>query len=219
MIVHMPGNKSVVIDAKTPLDAYLNLHDAQNDEDRKRFAADHARQVRNHVNGLASKRYWDNLTVSPDFVVMFIPGEALYAVAFEQDPGLFEFAISKKVLLCTPTTLIALVKAIAYGWQQEQITKNAQFVAKLGKELHQRVDTFVDHMVSLGKSLQSAVDRYNKSVGSLESRVLPAARRFEDLGVTSQSASIASLNAVDLQTRAVTAQSSESAVETEAEQN
>ena len=219
VIVHMPGNKSVVIDAKTPLDAYLNLHEAQDDEKQKQFAADHARQVRSHVNSLASKRYWDSLPVSPDFVVMFIPGEALYSVAFEQDPELFEYAISKKVLLCTPTTLIALVKAIAYGWQQEQITESAQLVANLGKELHQRVDKFVDHMDGLGKSLQRAVDRYNKSVGSLESRVLPTARRFEELGVTPPAGCIPTLNAVDLQTRTVSARSTEAPGETKPEQN
>ena len=201
VVIRVPGGKSIIVDAKTPLDAYLNAVEAPDEETRERFIADHARQVRNHVRALSSRDYWKALPETPEFVVMFVPGESFFAAAIESDPALFESAARQRVLISTPTTLIALVKTIAYGWQQEKLAENAQAVAAQGRDLYERIGTFGRHLNALGKSLRQTVDHYNKGVGSLESRVLPAARKFEELGVAPTASSIPPLEPVELDPR------------------
>ena len=201
VIVKLPGGKSVVVDAKTPLEAYLTAVEEADDEIRERYIADHARQVRDHVRILGSRDYWKALPVTPDFVVMFVPGEAFFAAAIESDPNLFEQAVRQRVLISTPTTFIALVKAIAYGWQQEKLTENAQAIAGIARDLFERIKVFGGHMDDLGRSLRQAVERYNKGVGSLEGRVLPAARKFESVGVVPAGSSIPAIEPVELEAR------------------
>ncbi len=184
-IVHIPGGKSIVIDAKTPLSAYLDALEADTPELQSQFIRQHAVQVRKHVNDLSSKSYQDNLSTTPDFVVMFIPGETFVSAAAEADPGLIEYAFERKVLIATPTTLMALVKAIAYGWQQDKMAENAEEVQKTAKEIYDRLRVFAEHLGKVGRSLGQSVDHYNRAVGSLEGRVLPSARKFEELGVVS----------------------------------
>lgn len=190
-LVRLPGGKSVVVDAKTPLDAYLTALEATDPAEQAEALARHARQLKTHVRALGAKEYWNALPETPDFVVMFIPGEAFYSAAMEQDPEIFETALNARVLVCSPTTLIALVKSIAYGWQQEKLAKNAREVADQARELYDRLATFGEHMDGVGRGLRQAVERYNRAVGSLQSRVLPAARRFETLGVTAEGAELA----------------------------
>ncbi len=197
VIIRLPGGKSIIVDAKTPLDAYLNAVEADDEESRKQLVSDHARQVRDHVRALASREYWKALPETPDFVVMFVPGEAIFAAAIESDPGLFESAARDRVLISTPTTLIALVKAVAYGWQQESLAENAQAVAANARELYGRIGKFGEHMGEVGRALRRAVERYNQGVGSLEGRVLPTARKFESLNVLSAGSSIPPLEPVE----------------------
>lgn len=204
-VVRLPGGKAIVIDAKTPLDAYLNAIEAVDEAAREQALKTHVRQVRAHVDGLAAKEYWSALPVTPDFVVMFVPGEAFYSAAIEADPELFEAAISKRVLIATPTTLIALVKAIAYGWQQEKLARNAEEVASLARQLYERIRTFGEHMDKLGAALRASVERYNRAVGSLEGRVLPAARRFESLGVVAAGTTVDGLASLEVEPRPLTA--------------
>ena len=201
VIIRVPGGKSIIVDAKTPLDAYLNAVEASDEKTRERFIADHARQVRDHVRALSSRDYWKALPETPEFVVMFVPGESFFAAAVESDPALFESAARQRVLISTPTTLIALVKTIAYGWQQEKLAENAQAVAAQGRDLYERIGTFGRHLGALGKSLRQTVEHYNKGVGSLESRVLPAARKFEELGVAPTASSIPTLEPIELDPR------------------
>ena len=201
VIIRVPGGTSIIVDAKTPLDAYLSAVEAPDEATREQRIADHARQVRDHVRALASREYWKALPETPDFVVMFVPGESFFAAAIESDPALLESAWRERVLISTPTTLIALVKTIAFGWQQERLAENAQAVAAQGRDLYERIKTFGGHMGAVGKALQQTVERYNKGVGSLESRVLPAARRFEDLDVVPAASSIPTLEPVELDPR------------------
>ncbi len=205
VIVRLPGGKSIVIDAKTPLDAYLDAIETEDEEARARHLEAHARHVRTHVRRLASKEYWSRQAETPDFVVMFIPGESIYAAAFQQAPGLFDEAAAQKVLISTPTTLIALVKAVAYGWQQEKLAENAQAVARSGQELYKRVQTFGRHMESVGKTLKQLVERYNASVGSLERSILPQARRFEELGAAPAGERLPDLPSVETEPRGLQA--------------
>ncbi|MEM8740246.1 MAG: DNA recombination protein RmuC [Pseudomonadota bacterium] len=204
-IVRLPGGKTIVVDAKTPLEAYLQSIEADTPEARATALEAHARQTRNHVKALSAKAYWDALDTTPDFVVMFVPGEAFYAAAIEADPELFEHAIGARVLISTPTTLIALVKAIAYGWQQDLLTRNALEVAASARELYERLRVFGGHMGAVGKGLRQAVDRYNAAIGSLEGRVLPAARRFETLGVIAPGAEMDEIGPLDQDPRRLTA--------------
>ncbi|MHA1529269.1 MAG: DNA recombination protein RmuC [Alphaproteobacteria bacterium] len=204
-VVKLPGGKSIVVDAKTPLDGYLSAVEADNETDRNAALERHVRQVRAHVANLSRKEYWNALDETPDFVVMFVPGEAIYSAAIERAPDLFEEAIRNRVLISTPTTLIALIKAIAYGWQQEKMAKNAQEVATLARDLYDRIKIFGGHMDALGKSLRQSVERYNKGVGSLEGRVLPQARKFEQLGVIASADDLAKLDGIDLEPRELTA--------------
>ena len=206
VIVRLPGGKSVIVDAKTSLEAYLTAVETDDEDTREQLMADHARQVRDRVRTLASRDYWNALPETPDFVVMFIPGEAFFAAAIERDPGLFETAVRRRVLICTPTTFVALVKAIAYGWQQEKLAESALEIAERGRDLYDRIKVFGGHMGDLGRSLRQAVDRYNQGIGSLEGRLLPAARRFETLGVVSAGSSIPALEPVELEAREVQAE-------------
>ena len=200
-IVRLPGGKRIVVDAKTPLQAYLAASEAEDDEARAKHIADHARKVRHHVRALASKDYWRALDETPDFVVMFLPGEAFYAAALESDPTLFDSAVQERVLICTPTTFIALVKAVAHGWQQQTLAENARAVAALARELYARIGAFGGHMRDLGRALERAVDRYNKGVGALEGRILPTARKFETLGVAPPADSLPEIAPVEREAR------------------
>ncbi len=198
MIVHMPGGGDIVVDAKVPLDAFLLLLDADDDETRALCQVKHARQLRTHVDQLAKKEYWKQFERSPQMVVAFIPGDQLLAAAFESDPALQEYAMTNGVLLTTPVTLIALLRTVALGWQQETLAESAREVQKLGAELYDRLRVMTGHMQTLQRSLTSSVDAYNKAVGSFESRVLVSARRFPGLGVVgSEGPPITELSPID----------------------
>lgn len=201
--VRIPGGKSIIVDAKTPLDAYLDALEAETSEARDAHIVRHSRQVREHIKQLSSKAYHDQLASTPDFVVMFIPGETFVSAACESDPNLLEFGFEKRVLIATPTTLMALIKAIAYGWQQEKMAENAAEVQRVAKEIYDRLAVFAGHLDKVGRSLRSSVDAYNKSVGSLEGRVMPSARKFEALSVVSPSASLGAVAPVDAEPRSL----------------
>ncbi len=183
VVLRLPGDRAIVVDAKTPLEGYLDAIEATTEAERQSADQAHARHVREHVRGLASKKYWDLIPESVDFVVLFLPGEAMFARAIETDPGLLEDAVEKRVLISTPTTLIALAKAIAYGWQQQKMARESRKIADLGQDLFKRLRTFAGHLQKTGKSLEQTVKHYNRSVGSWESRLLPAANRFDELHV------------------------------------
>jgi DNA recombination protein RmuC len=182
LVVKLPAGRNVVVDAKVPLEAYLAALDAADEDERRARLADHARQIRQHIQKLSLKSYWEQFQPSPEFVVLFIPGEAFYSAALEQDPALIEDGIGERVLVATPTTLIALLKAVAAGWQQETIAESAKTISELGREVYSRLSTLGDHLARLGRKLDGAVNDYNQTIGSLERRVLPAARRLAEHG-------------------------------------
>jgi DNA recombination protein RmuC len=202
MIVHLPGGGEVVIDSKVPLDAFLQFSEADDEQQRRVLLEKHARQLRTHVDQLAKKEYWKEFAGSPEFVMAFIPGESLLAAACEADPTLQDHALSRRIVLVTPNTLVAALRTIALSWQQETLAENARQVQQLGAELYERLRSMTSHMQSLQRSLTSSVEAYNKAVGSLETRVLVSARKFPGLGVVgADSAEIAQLSPVEAEPR------------------
>ena len=197
VIVWLPGGKQIVVDAKAPLDAYLRALEAPDEEARHKLLADHARQVRTHLTQLASKNYSSQLPISPDFVVMFLPGEMFFSAALEQDPTLIEFGVEKRVIPASPTTLIALLRAVAYGWQQQAIEENARKISELGRGLYESVRTLGGYFDQLGSRLKSSLDAYNQAVASLEGNVLVKARKFKDLQAANGGEDIKALETVD----------------------
>jgi len=185
MTVYLPGGGRIVIDAKVPLNGFLAATTAQNDDSRRAAMEEHARLVRSHIQALSAKEYWKQFEPTPEFVVLFVPGESFFSAALDQAPTLIEEAIDKRVVLASPTTLIALLRAIAYGWRQEMLAENAQKISALGKELYERLAVFADHLGDVGTSLRRANDAYNKATGSFNKRLLPGANRFTQLGVSS----------------------------------
>jgi DNA recombination protein RmuC len=183
MIVHMPEQRDIVVDVKTPLDAYLAAVEAQDDDERGAQLRRHAQIVGARVRELASKQYWSQFERSPDFVVLFLPGDQFLAAALQENPGLIDESMRQNVILATPSSLVALLKAVSYGWKQSILADNAAEIRKLGEDLYKRLSVFGEHLGKLGKSLGSSVDSFNRAVGSLEQQVLPAARRFPELGL------------------------------------
>jgi DNA recombination protein RmuC len=184
LIVHLPGSKQIVVDAKSPLEAFLDAQDASDEDVRVARLQAHARQVRDHMDRLGSKAYWEALVTSPEFVVMFLPGETLFSTALQHDIRLIEYGLDQRVLLASPITLIALLTTVAHSWRQEALTENFREVAALGRELYERLATFSGHLNEVRKKLDGAVQSYNQAAGSFESRVLVTARRMKDLNVT-----------------------------------
>ncbi len=186
MIVRMPDQRELVVDVKTPLDAYLAAAEAQDDVQRKLGLERHAKNVRSHIRLLSSKAYWEQFDESPEFVILFIPGDQFLSAALNEQPDLIEYALSKQIILATPTSLVALLKAVAYGWRQLALADNAKEIRILAEDLYGRLATFVTHMNRVGRQLASSVENYNKAVGSLERNVLPGARKFVELGAHAQ---------------------------------
>jgi DNA recombination protein RmuC len=179
----MPDRRQLVVDVKTPLDAYLEAIEAADDTQRKLALERHARNVRDHIRKLAGKSYWGQFAESPEFVILFIPGDQFLSAALDEDPHLIETALSQQIILATPTSFVALLKAVAYGWRQIAIARNAEEVQRLAQDLYGRLTAFVGHMNKVGRQLASSVEHYNRAVGSLERNVLPGARRFVELGM------------------------------------
>ncbi|MCL7978836.1 MAG: DNA recombination protein RmuC, partial [marine benthic group bacterium] len=183
MVARLPGGGVLPIDAKVPLNAYLSAMETENDDERRRHLAAHAQALKSRVRELSTKAYWDQFDATPGFVVMFVPNEACLGAAFQEDAGLFEYATERKVLICSPVNLYALLKAVAFGWQQQEITDNAREIAAQGQELYSRLGKFVDMYSDIGRHLQRSVSAFNKATGSLDSRLVPAMRRFRELGI------------------------------------
>jgi len=197
LIVKLPGNRQIVVDSKAPISAYMEAHEATTDELRKAKILLHAQLMRRHLDSLARKSYWDQFQPTPEVVVMFIPGEAFYSAALEADPDLLDSGFGQNVIIASPASLMALLKAASYGWRQESIAENAREISQLGQELHARLAVMADHLTRLGKGLGTAMDSYNSAIASFESRVLVSARKFKELGATSQEAEIIELRAVE----------------------
>jgi len=186
MVVRMPDGREIVVDVKTPLDAYLSAVEAPDDAVRAWHLERHARKVRERVRELAGRNYWAQFKHSPDFVVMFIPGDQFLSAALDIDRDLLEYALGQKVILATPTSFVALLRAVAFGWRQQSLAENAERIRDVGEDLYQRLSTFTEHLAKLGKNLGSSVDYYNKAVGSFERQVIPGARKFSEMGITSR---------------------------------
>ena len=186
MVIRMPDRREIVVDAKTPLDAYLSAVESSSDDERKNHLTRHARNVRSRIKELSAKAYWEQLKYSPEFVVLFIPGDQFLSAALEIDHSLIEDALAQNVILATPTSLVALLRAIAYGWRQEVLAENADIIREIGQEMFTRLTTFAEHLAKLGRSLDNSVSAYNKAVSSYDSRVLPGARKFTELGISTK---------------------------------
>lgn len=185
VIIHLPGGKSIVVDAKAPLSAYLDAVDVTDEAERDARLKQHASQVRTHIEQLSSKAYWQQFSTAPEFVVMFLPGEALFGSALQVDPSLIEFGAERNVIAASPLTLLALLRTVAHGWRQEQLADNAREISALGRDLYERLCTMADHLVDLRKKLEGAIQSYNATIGSIEGRILAPARKLRDLGVSS----------------------------------
>jgi DNA recombination protein RmuC len=209
MVVHMPESRNLVVDVKAPLDAYLEALEAVTDETRQIAMKRHGQQVETRVRQLSSKSYWTQFAHSPEFVVLFLPGDQFLSAALAEKPDLLETALKQNVILATPSTLIALLKTVAYGWRQAAVAENAAEIRELGQELYKRLGTFTGHLGKVGQRLGAAVEAYNSAVGSLERQVMPQARRFPELGVTPD-APLAQLEQIDQLARTVTVPAGES---------
>jgi DNA recombination protein RmuC len=203
LLVRLPGGKTIVVDAKTPLEGYLAAVEASDETVRKARLADHARQVRAHLTSLGRKSYWEQFEQAPEFAVLFLPGESFFSAALESDPSLIEFGVGQNVILATPTTLIALLRAVSYGWRQEKLAENAAQISVLGKELYKRLSDMGEHWNRVGRALERAVEAYNGAAGSFESRVMVSARRFEELKTAPLGVQIAPLEPVEKAVRAL----------------
>jgi DNA recombination protein RmuC len=197
VIIRLPGGKQIVVDAKVPLDAYLRALEAPDEAARQALLIEHARQVRTHLNQLGAKSYFTDVPSSPEFVVMFLPGEMFFSAALEQDPSLIEFGVERKVIPASPTTLIALLRAVAYGWQQQAMEENARHISELGRNLYESLRALAGHFDDLGTRLKSSLEAYNKAVGSLEGNVLVKARKFKELQAAANGDEIAPLEVID----------------------
>ena len=200
MVVRMPNNRTIVIDAKTPMNAYLSATESETEEERERALVKHSGQVKERARNLSQKKYWQAFDRSPDFVVMFLPGEFLLQPALEREPDLMDWAMQNKVVIATPNTLMALLKTVEMGWREVRLARDAEEVGKLGRQIHERLQTWAEHMVKMGNSLNQTVRHFNSGVGSLESRVLTSARRFKELGVSSNQ-EIPEIPTIDTQVR------------------
>lgn len=205
MIINLPGNKIVIVDAKAPLSAYLDALNAPNEETRQEYLVTHARHVRQHIRQLSQRAYWDQFQTTPEFVVLFLPGETFFSAALEKDPLLIEIGVKERVILATPTTLIALLRSVSYGWRQESIAANTRIISDLGRELYKRLHDFGTHLNRMGKNLGSAVDSYNQAVGTLEHRVLVSARKFQTLDTSLENQALPDVTSVDTLPRIISA--------------
>jgi DNA recombination protein RmuC len=197
LLVRLPADRNIVVDAKAPLSAYLEALEAGDEQTRNERLDAHARQVRERITELSRKSYYNQFDPAPEFVVLFLPGEVFFSAALERDPALIEMGVEQNVIIATPTTLISLLRAVAYGWRQEQIAENAREISDLGRELFERLSSMGGHMAKLGKNLKNATDAYNDAVGSLESRVMVSARRFAELGATGEDSELKELSPVE----------------------
>lgn len=197
VIVKLPGDKQVIVDAKTPCEAYLDAIETDDQDQKESKMKNHARQVRQHVMALGKKSYWQSFQPTPEFVVLFIPSDNFFSSALEFDPSLIEVGVEQGVIIATPTTLIGLLRAIAYGWKQDKLSRHAEEVSKLGHELYKRITDMSDHWSKVGRSLASSVDAYNKAIGTLETRVLVSARKFKEMGAAARSIECETLEGID----------------------
>ncbi|MEK6589811.1 MAG: DNA recombination protein RmuC [Nitrospinota bacterium] len=203
LTVKLPGERTVIVDAKVPLKAYMEAIETHEDEDRKMLFMQHAKAVKSHMQQLSSKAYWNQFNPTPDFVVLFLPGESFFSMALEQDRNLIEDGIASRVIIATPTTLIALLKTVAYSWQQQQVAENSKRIWKTGTELFDRICKFVEYIGEIGEGLNKAVKSYNSAIGSWESRVMPGAQRLKELGASAPEKELPELNQIDTNIREI----------------